>query len=108
MHDDVALEGAKQIRPDAVSSVGSVAAHSAIGEEGRRRCCLRRDRYLGEGHPANVRSDADGRRILMQLCQRYVAMSWIWQVTDDHSENGWWAGQRREDRRNGQGIDQGH
>jgi len=70
MHDDVALEGAKQIRPDAVGAVGSVTAHFAIGEEGRRRCCLRRDRYLGEGNPANVRSDTNGRRIFMQLCQR--------------------------------------
>ena len=70
MHDDVALEGAKQIRPDAFGPVGSVAAHLAIGEEGRRRCRLRRDRNLGEGHSANVRSDANGRRILMQLCQR--------------------------------------
>jgi len=70
MHVHVALEGAKQIRPDAVGPVGSVAAHFAIGEEGCRRCCLRRDRNLGEGDPANVRSDANGRRILMQLCQR--------------------------------------
>jgi len=70
MHDDVALEGAKQIRPDAIGPVGSVAAHFAIGEEGRRRCCLRRDRNLGEGDPANVRGDANGRGILMQLCQR--------------------------------------
>jgi len=70
MYDDVALEGAKQIRPDAVGPVGSVAEHSAIGEEGRRRCCLRRDRSLGERHPTNVRSDANGRRILMQLRQR--------------------------------------
>ena len=27
--------------------------------------------------------------------------------TDYHSENGWWAGQPREDRRNGQRVDQG-
>ena len=70
MHDDVALEGAKQIRPDAVGPVGSVAAHFAIGEEGRRRCRVRRDRNLGEGDAANVRSDANGLGILMQLCQR--------------------------------------
>jgi len=36
MHDDVALEGAKQIRPDTVGAVGSIAAHFAIGEEGHR------------------------------------------------------------------------
>jgi len=54
MHDDVAIEGAKQIRPDAVGPVGSVATHFAIGEEGRRQCRLRRDRNLGEGDPANV------------------------------------------------------
>jgi len=70
MHDDVALEGAKQIRPDAVGPVESVAAHFAIGGEGRRRCCLRRDRNLGEGDPAYVRSDANSRGILMQFCQR--------------------------------------
>ena len=28
--------------------------------------------------------------------------------TDDHSEDGWWAGLPREDRRNGQRADQGH
>ena len=70
MYDDVALEGAKQIRPDAFRPIRSVAAHSAIGGAGRRRCRLRRDRNLGEGDPANVRSDANGRGILMQLCQR--------------------------------------
>jgi len=36
MHDGVALEGAKQIRPNAIGPVGSVATHFAIGEEGRR------------------------------------------------------------------------
>ena len=66
----VALEGAKQVRPDAIGPLGSFAAHFAFGEEGRRRCRLRRDRNLGEGHPANVRSHANGRGILMQLCQR--------------------------------------
>jgi len=70
MHDNVALEGAKQIRPDAVGPVGSVAAHFAIGGEGRRRYRLRRDGNLREGDPANVRSDANGCGILMQLCQR--------------------------------------
>jgi len=54
MHDDVALEGAKQIRPDAIGPVGSVTVHFAIGGEGRRRCRVRRDRNLGEGDPANV------------------------------------------------------
>jgi hypothetical protein len=68
--DCLALEGTKQIRPDAIGPLGSVAAHFAFGEEGRRRCRLRRDRNLGEGHPANVRSDAKGRGIFMQLCQR--------------------------------------
>ena len=68
--DCLALEGAKQIRPDAIGPLGSVAAHFAIREEGRRRRCLRGDRNLGEGHPANVRSDATGRGILMQLYQR--------------------------------------
>ena len=66
----VALEGAKQIRPDATGAPGPVAAHLAYGEEGRRRCGLRRDRNLGEGRPANVRSDANGRGIFMQLYQR--------------------------------------
>ena len=28
--------------------------------------------------------------------------------TDEHSENGWWTGLPREDRRNGQRADQGH
>ena len=28
-------------------------------------------------------------------------------TTDDHSENGGWAGSPREDRRNGQRVDQG-
>ena len=66
----VALEGAKQIRPDATGALGPVAAHLAFGEEGRRRCGVRRDRNLGEGHPANVRCDANGRGIFMRLCQR--------------------------------------
>ena len=66
----VALEGAKQIRPDAIGPLGSVAADFAFGEEGRRRCRLRRDRNPGESHSANVRSDANGRGIFMQLCQR--------------------------------------
>ena len=66
----LALEGAKQIRPDTIGPLGSVAAHFALGEEGRRRRRLRRDRNIGEGHPANVRGDAKGRRVLMQLCQR--------------------------------------
>ena len=61
----LALEGTKQIRSDAVGHFGSATAHFAFGEEGRRRRCLRRDRNLGEGHPANVRSDAKGRRVLM-------------------------------------------
>ena len=43
----VAIERTKQIRPDAICPVGSVAAHFAFGEEGRRRCRLRRDRNLG-------------------------------------------------------------
>jgi len=54
MHDGVALEGAKQIRPDAIGPFGSVATRFAIGEEGRRRCRVRRDRNLGGGDPANV------------------------------------------------------
>jgi len=66
----IALEGERQIRPDALGALGSVATHFAIGEEGRRRYRLRRDRNLGEGHPANVQRDANGRRIFMQLCQR--------------------------------------
>ena len=70
MLEYLGLEGANQIRPDTISPPGSVAAHFAIGEEGRRRHRLRRDRNIGEGHPANVRSDANGRRILMQLCKR--------------------------------------
>ena len=69
--DCVVIEGTNQIRPDAVGAPGSVAAYFTFGEEGRRRCRLRRDRNLGEGNPANVRSDAKGRGILMQLCQRY-------------------------------------
>ena len=32
----LALEGTKQVRPDAVGPLGSVAAHFAFGEEGRR------------------------------------------------------------------------
>ena len=68
--DFSALDGAQQIRPDAIGPLGSAAAHFAIGEEGRRRRRLRGDRNIGEGHPANVRSNAKGRRILMQLYQR--------------------------------------
>jgi uracil-DNA glycosylase len=70
MPDCLALEGTKQIRPDAVVSLGSVAAHFTLGEKGRRRYRLRRDRNLRKSHPANVRSGSNGRRILMQLCQR--------------------------------------
>ena len=66
----LALEGTKQIRPDAIGPLGSFAAHFAFGGKGRRRCRLRRNRNLGEGHPANVRSDEKGRGVLMQLCQR--------------------------------------
>ena len=36
MLDCLALEGTKQIRPDAVEPFGSAAAHFAFGEEGRR------------------------------------------------------------------------
>jgi len=32
----LALEGTKQVRPDAVGRFGSAAAHFAFGEEGRR------------------------------------------------------------------------
>ena len=73
-HDSLALEGTKRIRPDAIGPLGSVGPHFAFGEEGRRRCRLRRDRNLGEGHPENVRSDARGRGIFMQICQRYWAV----------------------------------
>ncbi len=36
MFNCLALEGTKQIRPDAVDTLGSVAAHFAFGEDGRR------------------------------------------------------------------------
>jgi len=79
--DSLALEGTKQIRPNAIGPLGSVATHFAFGGEGRRGCCLRRDRNLGEGHPANVRSDEKGRRIFVQLCQRYWAVVlWVSQA----------------------------
>ena len=45
--DRSALEGTKQIRSDAIKSVGSVAARLAFGGQGRRRNRQRRDRYLG-------------------------------------------------------------
>ena len=57
MLDCLALEGTKQIRPNAVDTLGSVAAHFAYGGEGCRGHRLRRDRNFGKGNPANVRSD---------------------------------------------------
>ena len=69
--DCLAIEGAKQIRRDAIDPLESVTAHYTFGGEDRRRCRLRRGRNLGEGDPANVRSYAKGRRIFMRLCQRY-------------------------------------
>jgi len=40
-------EGTKQIRPDAIEPVGSIAARLAFGGQGRRRNRQRRDRDLG-------------------------------------------------------------
>ena len=37
--DRSAHEGIKQIRPDAIEPIGSVAAHLSFGGQGRRRNC---------------------------------------------------------------------
>ena len=65
MLDSLALEGTKQIRSDAVGAPRSTATHFAFGKEGLGRCRVRRYGNLGEGHPANVRSDAESRRVCM-------------------------------------------
>ena len=52
--DRLALEGTKQIRPHSIGTSGSVTADFAFGKQGRRRDCLRRNRNIGEDHPANV------------------------------------------------------
>ena len=81
--DFLAIEGTEQIRSDAVGPLGSVAAHFTFGREDRGRCGLRRNRNLGEGPPTNVRRDAKGRGIFMQLCQRYYAVI-FWICIDKH------------------------
>ncbi len=61
----LALEGTKQMRPGAAEHFRSVAAHFVFGANGRERDRLRRDRNLGEGHPADVRSNAESREIFV-------------------------------------------
>ena len=63
----LAPEGTKQIRQDAVRLPRSVAAHFAFREHSRRGHRLGRHRNLGGNHPANVRSDANGREFFVLL-----------------------------------------
>jgi hypothetical protein len=66
--DGLALEGTEQIRPDYICHFRSVATHFAFCGQGRGRNRLR-DRPVGEDHPTNVRSDAQGREVFVRLCQ---------------------------------------
>ena len=52
--DGLAVEGTKQVRPDAIRSLRSSTKDFAFGEEGRRGNRFRRDRTLEGAHPANV------------------------------------------------------
>ena len=68
----VALEKTEQVRPDSTWSFQSVATHFASRRHRRGRNYVRRNSNLGEGDPANVRSDADGRDISVRLCQTWT------------------------------------
>ena len=70
--DCLALAGTKQVRPDAVGPLGSVAAYFDFCGQGRRRDRIRRDRNLGEDDPANVQSDGKGRKVFVRLCQTWA------------------------------------
>ena len=52
--ESVAVEGTKQVRPDALRTLRSGAADSAFGRKGGRTNRLRRDRNFEGAHPSNV------------------------------------------------------
>jgi len=70
--DYLALEETNQIRPYPVGPLQSVESNFAFCGQGCRGDHLGRGRNLGEDDPANVRGDANGRKIFVRLCQTWT------------------------------------